>query len=432
MSYQKLTPEELELFESTKAEKEAARLPEAIQECKISRELVKLWFEEENVQWGFGRYIIDGRSINIASAVAQFVEWTQLHDVWRINKQLLGEKYVKAGFENLSGEMIRDLYESISTKMAFSPNDEWEKLQELAAFEDDDIIILKSWVWNIKRAAAGKKQEQVPMPMLYSSQQQWQKSTFCERLYSPVAELTEKHDVDILQDKFYTPMWETLLVVDFDEMGGLERTDITTLKKWMFTKYLNARAMHTQTATRYEKRVQAIGSSNKEISEILWDTTGSRRVWQISLKKPLGDACDGVGFIKLWEAIDMNAPCPLYTDGNNERILKRQYEEQRRKSGVELWLEDFLAVNVEEEWATKKLFESYGEWRKENNETELQSRSFFSRLKEAGYPVEAKAKRLEKGGKPTKYVRLPVKPPVEDESTDMGKFIQEPTTSINW
>ncbi|MFA0350560.1 hypothetical protein AB4486_27045, partial [Vibrio sp. 10N.222.55.C6] len=114
----------------------------------------------------------------------------------------------------------------------------------------------------------------------------------------------------------------------------------------------------------FEKVTNAIASSNVDVSEILKDSTGSRRIWQVNLQTPLFDALEHVNFESLWRCVDENAECPLYVDNHIERITQIQYETQRSRSSVEIWLDEFRETNVKESYKALELFALYDSWRK--------------------------------------------------------------------
>jgi hypothetical protein len=359
---------------------------EKSEECFNTREIIEMFFDEENIEWGFGHYYLDGKSKTFSDIDALFREWAQEEEV---PNSYLKNDVVNAAHHNIEQREMKKLREKVSTKLQFEDNDEWKKLKSLSGFTEDDIIIYRSWIWNVKRGAAGLSQEQVPMPMLYSSAQGVYKSTFNQKLYSPVQELTECHDIKVIADQFSIHLWSKLLVVDFDEMAGFESKDITLFKSWSYARYLNGRSMFSQKTNRYLKITQAIGSSNKPIEAIIWDTTGSRRVWQVNLQHSLKETCESINFLNLWKSVDIEADCPLVIEGNYQRIMEKQFEEQRLKSPIEIFLEELLKIGLTKDRITATdLYAKYNEWCMNNNE-KLKSSTVFGRdLKSLAYILE--------------------------------------------
>jgi hypothetical protein len=359
---------------------------EKMSEYLNTRGIIEMFFEEKNIEWGFGHYYLDGKSKTYSDIDALFREWAQEE---KIANSYLKNDLVNAAHHNIEQMEMKKIRKNVSTKLQFEDNDEWKKLKSLSGFTEDDIIIYRSWVWNVKRGAAGLSQEQVPMPMLYSSAQGVYKSTFNQKIYSPVQELTECHDIKVIADQFSIHLWSKLLVVDFDEMAGFESKDITLFKSWSYARYLNGRSMFSQKTNRYLKITQCIGSSNKPIEAIIWDTTGSRRVWQVNLNQSLKETCESIDFLKLWKSVDIEADCPLVIEGNFQRIMEKQFNEQRRKSPTETFLDELLKIGLTKDRITATdLYKEYCEWSMNNNEKVKSSTSFGRDLKSLTYILE--------------------------------------------
>ncbi|MFW1275969.1 VapE domain-containing protein, partial [Vibrio parahaemolyticus] len=283
---------------------------------------------------------------------------------------------------NMYDEMIDQLRERLKYDDTLA--DEFVKLKKYAQFSDDDILIFKSWVWNVKRTINKLEKEQVPMPLLFAVEQRFGKSSFNQKLYEPIAELALRRDVSSIKDTFGNGLWRKLLVVDFDEISSINTSMIAKFKEWCYADKVAMRNPNTSTILQFEKVTNAIASSNVDVSDILKDSTGSRRIWQVNLKKPLFDALEHVDFEKLWRCVDENAECPLYVDNHIERITQIQYETQRCRSSVEIWLDEFCETNVKASYKALELFALYDSWRKVNKEKSLSSTAFGKQVVQLG------------------------------------------------
>ncbi|AIV05458.1 hypothetical protein LA59_08205 [Vibrio harveyi] len=356
---------------------------QSIAECTDSLQLVEKYFEQSDIKWGFCRFTKDKMTLTPSELNADFFLWMQRK---KVDESFHKLRYVKAALTQYDVNMYDELIDQLRERLKYDETlaDEFVKLKKYAQFSDDDILIFKSWVWNVKRTINKLEKEQVPMPLLFAVEQRFGKSTFNQKLYEPIAELALRRDVSSIKDTFGNGLWRKLLVVDFDEISSINTSMIAKFKEWCYADKVAMRNPNTSTILQFEKVTNAIASSNVDVSDILKDSTGSRRIWQVNLKKPLFDALEHVDFEKLWRCVDENAECPLYVDNHIERITQIQYETQRCRSSVEIWLDEFRETNVTEEHKAIDLFRLYDSWRKVHKEKSLSNTEFGKKIVQLG------------------------------------------------
>lgn len=356
---------------------------QSIAECTDSLQLVEKYFEQSDIKWGFCRFTKDNMTLTPSELNADFFLWMQRK---KVDESFHKLRYVKAALTQYDVNMYDELIAQLRERLKYDDTltDEFVKLKKYAQFSDDDILIFKSWVWNVKRTINKLEKEQVPMPLLFAVEQRFGKSTFNQKLYEPIAELALRRDVSSIKDTFGNGLWRKLLVVDFDEISSINASMIAKFKEWCYADKIAMRNPNTSTILQFEKVTNAIASSNVDVGDILKDSTGSRRIWQVNLKKPLFDALEHVDFEKLWRCVDENAECPLYVDNHIERITQIQYETQRCRSSVEIWLDEFRETNVTEEHKAIDLFRLYDSWRKVHKEKSLSNTEFGKKIVQLG------------------------------------------------
>ncbi|MFS1959445.1 VapE domain-containing protein [Vibrio lentus] len=356
---------------------------QSIAECTDSLQLVEKYFEQSEIKWGFCRFTKDKMSLTPSELNTDFQLWMQRK---KVDVSFHKPRYVKAALTQYDMNMYDATIEQLRDRLKYDAtlSDEFVKLKKYAQFSDDDILILKSWVWNVKRTINKLEKEQVPMPLLFAVEQRFGKSTFNQKLYEPIAELALRRDVSSIKDTFGNGLWRKLLVVDFDEISSINGSMLSKFKEWCYADKVAMRNPNTSTMLQFEKVTNAIASSNVDVSEILKDSTGSRRIWQVNLQTPLFDALEHVSFENLWRCVDENAECPLYVDNHIERITQIQYETQRSRSSVEIWLDEFRETNVKESYKALELFALYDSWRKVNKEKSLSSTAFGIQVVQLG------------------------------------------------
>ncbi|MCF7496517.1 hypothetical protein L3V35_15850 [Vibrio sp. L5-1] len=356
---------------------------QSVSACTDSLEIVERYFNESEITWGFCRFLNNNRTITPTELDADFKLWMQRKGV---DTSVHKSTYIKAAFTKYDANQYDETLNQLQDKLKYdeSLEDEFIKLQRYAELSDDDILIYKSWVWNVKRTINHLEKEQVPIPLLFSTEQRYGKSTFNQKLYEPVAELSLRRDVSSIRDSFGNGLWRKLLVVDFDEISSINNSMLSKFKEWCYADKVAMRNPNTSTMLQFEKVTNAIASSNVDVSDILKDSTGSRRIWQVNLKKPLFDALERVDFENLWRCVDESDVCPLYVDNHIERITQIQYETQRSRSSVEIWLDEFRETNVKESYKALELFALYDSWRKVNKEKSLSSTAFGKQVVQLG------------------------------------------------
>ncbi|EHH3659218.1 hypothetical protein ABNJ07_003443 [Vibrio parahaemolyticus] len=356
---------------------------QSIAECTDSLQLVEKYFEQSDIKWGFCRFTKDKMTLTPSELNADFFLWMQRK---KVDESFHKLRYVKAALTQYDVNMYDELIDQLRERLKYDETlaDEFVNLKKYAQFSDDDILIFKSWVWNVKRTINKLEKEQVPMPLLFAVEQRFGKSTFNQKLYEPIAELALRRDVSSIKDTFGNGLWRKLLVVDFDEISSINASMIAKFKEWCYADKVAMRNPNSSTILQFEKVTNAIASSNVDVSDILKDSTGSRRIWQVNLKKPLFDALEHVDFEKLWRCVDENAECPLYVDNHIERITQIQYETQRCRSSVEIWLDEFRETNVTEEHKAIDLFRLYDSWRKVHKEKSLSNTEFGKKIVQLG------------------------------------------------
>ncbi|HIF9207967.1 TPA: VapE domain-containing protein [Photobacterium damselae] len=353
-------------------------------EAKHPREVLEKFMEKEGYYFNAEGVIKSKRGLqkNTSELKAHYKEWCQFNNVK--GKMWSDDAVSNSIIRLIDIDYERKFFEIKSRLKEFEANpEEWQKLQKLTKWTDDDVLILRSWIWNIKQVIFGNIElmEQVPMPLLFSVKGGIGKSTFSRFIYSVVKELANQNaKLSQITDSFYTGQWGKLLVADFDEMSGHAKTDMTAFKTWYTSEYCTYRAMHSENINTVQKIVNSIGSSNKPLKEVLWDETGSRRAWEINCFDGLWKVPDQLDAIKLWNDIDSKAQCPLTVGDTFERIMTIQHSEQRRKTNTELFMADYIDslsdVGCEFRVKAGDLYSSYHDWCKSNGEAPVKSSTF--------------------------------------------------------
>jgi len=231
--------------------------------------------------------------------------------------------------------------------------------------DEKDMAVIAHWMWLVKRKALNMPVKHQIMPVLFGPQGGG-KTVAIEKLIYPLETFRLAISMHQLSDeRTYDGLANNFIVV-FDELQGVERTDMNALKKQITTNYNTYRKLHTHIVVSVPMRCSFIGATNRPISESFNDSTGMRRFWElVTLDKLDWEAIGSIDYKELWIGIDEN---------NNEGYLKGDrllevHQEQHKhvnKEQIDEFLEDvYLRPESSEstvEVCLEDLFPSYIHW----------------------------------------------------------------------
>ena len=116
-------------------------------------------------------------------------------------------------------------------------------------------------------------------------------------------------------------------------------------------------------------RATFIGTTNKDISRLIFDDTGMRRFYQIDCKSRLDwDITQRVEYLKLWRSVDERAETPLLKDPEHFGAIRRLQNAKRQIPMLEKWLRERKhSPYVTETVKAQAFYEEFVEFEKLNN-----------------------------------------------------------------
>ena len=202
-----------------------------------------------------------------------------------------------------------------------------------------DLIALKQWVWQVKRKLHGMSTENHLMLVLHGKTG-CGKTQAIERMLKPLERVVATpHEMTILNDERQLYRLVDNYVVFFDEMGRAELTDLEALKRAITGKEVEYRILHTQTDGSGPNNATFIGASERRIDELVHDSQGARRFWQLHcLPKMDWEGVNAIDYLDFWRSVDHQAPSPAIPYVPELREI--QDREFRANSSVEDWIEE--------------------------------------------------------------------------------------------
>lgn len=297
-------------------------------------------------------------------------------------------------------ELYKQLFDSLSYD-GDTREEHWDILLECVVHEDWQTdprymqgckTALKTFVWRVKnklRNPAFEDKHHV-MPFFYGAQNSG-KSSLMDWLLRPFDECKVESDFQMFDDQFSQSLLRHTPIIVFDEMAYASKADAEKVKRYMTSSTSMFRDPY-KPATSAAIFATFIGAGNLRLSEVIKDSTGTRRFFEIVCKTKLTatELVEAVGATDFWKSVDENAKCP-YLD-NSDVMLDLQ-SQQKQLSTVENWLVD--DAEIPRSWQTcGELHARFREWEKVHlprNATNLTAfGNELQRLQSDGWAIERK------------------------------------------
>lgn len=202
-----------------------------------------------------------------------------------------------------------------------------------------DVIALKQFIWLVKRKVFGLYRTEFQLMPIVFGKTAGGKTTAVTNLLGPVKELHGNPlQMGILSDERHNYRLNKSFVLFFDEMAWTEKTNLEALKRSITSEEVEWRAMRTNRSVRGPNNATLIGASEKPVRELIHDTQGARRFWQLDAQARLDwDAINRVDYQQVWQCVDQNQGNSPYRSRADE-MMAEQNRVGRAISSVEEWI----------------------------------------------------------------------------------------------
>lgn len=275
----------------------------------------------------------------------------------------------KALEEIISVEMAkrRDI---IMENLKFSGTEDLSGVRKLVLAitgeENHTIVgVVSHLIWQIKRKLNGKDIVFHIMPILFGPQGGG-KSLALQRLFKPLSNLTlELSLTEVTDARFYFALNRTFVVI-LDELAGVKKADVDALKKQISTTHNDARKLGSNLVTKIKQNASFIGTSNRPVNELIFDSTGARRFYEIKTLERLDwNTINTLDYISLYRGINENKEEGYIVD-----VLNDVMKDQENLIGIDeinVFLEQYKVAPGEKELPLPVLYAQYKIWAEENN-----------------------------------------------------------------
>ncbi len=227
---------------------------------------------------------------------------------------------------------------------------------------DLDTVIVKHFIWQVKRKLAGLAVEFHMMPVIFGRSGAG-KSVAVSKLIEPLLAVALQTDMSIFSDQFSRRAFARNFLVFFDELQGSDNADVNVMKQIITAPVVEWRAMRSERVMSAPQNATFIGCSNDPVRDRIKDPTSSRRFWQINCADQINwQAINSIDYLALWRSVDEAAASPIVAHLNE--VKKIQESEIRVKDIVEQWIEEVCEVVSFDESAltTSELYDSFKEF----------------------------------------------------------------------
>lgn len=274
-----------------------------------AREFAASWFEAQKRQtsikkiatdpYAFGSFFLDYDE----QYHQYYFQNPDLKKAKGLTKDALGYAFAEVLGQESKESMQRHGESFKCTKENLVPLKTWIKAVT-GSERDTDLNVMAQWMWSVKRKALGLPVRYHIMPVLYGPQGAG-KTEALKALFGPMVEFRLNLPMNEIGDPRQFESMSNNLIVFYDELSGIQRTDLNALKNQITTDYNSYRKLNTHITATVPMACSFIAASNKRLDEQFTDSTGARRFYELeSVQKLDWVTINGLDYTAMWLGID--------------------------------------------------------------------------------------------------------------------------------
>lgn len=255
---------------------------------------------------------------------------------------------------------------------------------------ETDVCALRHWMWQVKRGLLHLDVTGQMMLVFVGAQGKF-KSKTVELMCKPLGDFYASSTVgDVFGSFAGKELIAMSAAVLFDELDGVKRTDMMTIKNTITAKTIRARPLFSNATVDRTLRAAMIGTSNNPVEEQLRDHTGMRRFWQInfgSLTPADFEMLKDFPILDMWRSIDESRQEGYYLD--QKAAMNIVQEEMRHREPIEDFFDDNNISRAKVQAAihngnfvfakVSSVHEAFVSWQKKHGQTYIMEVSAFSK-----------------------------------------------------
>lgn len=226
------------------------------------------------------------------------------------------------------------------------------------------LKVIQHWLWAVKRNIDEQPVIHHIMPILFGKQGSG-KSLAIKKLSSTLSTLTATASMMDLGDSRCYQLMAQNYIMFFDELQGLERTDVNALKRQITAENNTYRILGTHSYKTVRMRCSFIGATNRSISELIYDPTGMRRFYEIKTLDKLDWATiNAIDYTAIWHSIDSSLERGYLVDEYLEELYTAQRQTSHIDPVIEFFTENSIMPEADayKEVSSRELYNAYTFW----------------------------------------------------------------------
>lgn len=260
--------------------------------------------------------------------------------------------------------------------------------------DENPVIVaaVSHWMWMVKRKLNGLPVIDHLM-LILRGRQNGGKSTAVGKFVGvlgdwktelPLDQLMRDQNANAFQDNFISLL---------DEMQDAERCDIDALKHRVTASAVEGRILHKNWQERFQQNLSFIGTSNRYVDEIFYDTSGMRRFVEIAASETLDhEVINSLDYDAMWKGIDEGRP-----EGYLKPVLEELRAIQQKMTAVDPVTEFCTEAGLvpvpggEMTWVSvEAVYRYYFRWAERNGVKPVNAAVFSRRCRHCGIESDRK------------------------------------------
>jgi len=310
----------------------------------------------------------------------------------------VGEGHLQKALDEVISLHVLEEKKKIFERIKFSGTENLEPLKKfvrmLTGEEQGQVVaVFAQFIWAIKRRMTNQTTFDQIMPIIYGKQKAG-KSLCIKYLMKPLGTLKQDCKLSETVDSRHQMSFGRTYAVVIDEMSGAQKTDIDALKQLITADEIDIRKLHGNKVFKIKQNVSLIGTTNRQVAELIYDPTGARRFYQINSSDKIDpqEIITSIDYVGIWQGVNENKATG-YLEAEIVNIEKDQ-EDLIGQEDIQMFLEAYNIKPGLKEVPLSTLYETYRLWSEANGAKVSNSAWFGRKLRGRGFkkPIQKSIK----------------------------------------
>jgi hypothetical protein len=358
------------------------------------RKFVRLWLTNKNItidERG-GLQSKDNRD-NFEIFDTLFLDYNEQIQAfnYKADKKIkaVGEGHLQKALDEIISLHVLEEKRKILEKIKFIGIENLDPLRKfvkmLTGEEKPQVVaVFAQFIWSIKRRMTNQITFDQIMPIIFGKQKAG-KSLCVKYLMKPLGTLKQDLRLHETVDARHQMSFGKTYAVVIDEMSGADKTDIEALKQLITADEMDIRKLHGNKVFKIKQNVSLIGTTNRQVAELIYDPTGARRFYQVVSSDKINpqEIINSIDYLALWQGINENKASGYLED---EMVnIEKDQENLIGQEDIQLFLDEYNVKPGNKEIPRSVLYDTYRSWCESNGAKVSASNWFGRKLQGKGF-----------------------------------------------